>query len=246
MSAISFGASDLTIRSDLIDAHESAWRAIAGPGTWLTGERRVAVAAEARRALDCALCARIAAALSPYAAQGAHDSLGRLSGAEVDLVHRVVRDPGRLTEAWANSVLARGVADGEYIEMVGVVAMVMIMDTCMRALGLPLGELPAPLAGEPTRYRPAGAKKQAAWLPLTEPEDTNAADGPMYPSPKAGYIYRALSLVPQSVRDYWALACAHYLPPQYVYKFDTSIRAISRSQTEILAARVSAMHQCVY
>jgi len=246
MSALSFAGRDVPIRSDLIDAHEQAWAAIARPGTWLTGERRVAVAAEASRALDCAFCARIRAALSPYAVQGIHDSLGRLGTAEMELVHRVVCDPGRLTEAWANSVLARGVADGEYIEIVGLVAMVMIMDTCMRALGLTLRDLPAAVAGEPSRYRPAGAKKQAAWLPLTEPEDTTAADGPMYPSPKAGYIYRALSLVPQSVRDYWALACAHYLPPQYIYQFDTSIRAISRAQTEILAARVSAMHQCVY
>jgi hypothetical protein len=68
----------------------------------------------------------------------------------------------------------------------------------------------------------------------------------MYPSPKAGYIFRALSLVPQSLRDYWALANAHYIPGPYIYQFDKSIRAISRPQTEIIAARVSAMHQCVY
>jgi alkylhydroperoxidase family enzyme len=246
MAAISFAGSELPVRRDLIEAHEQGWASIARPGTWLTGERRVAVAAEVRRALECALCARITKALSPHAVQAAHDSLGRLSPAEVELVHRVASDPGRLTEAWANAVLARGVSDGQYIETVAVVAMVMIMDTCMRALGLPLRPVPAPISGEPTRYRPAGAKKQAAWLPLTEPEDATAADGPMYPSPKAGYIYRALSLVPQALRDYWALACAHYLPPQYIYQFDTSIRAITRPQTEILAARVSAMHQCVY
>jgi hypothetical protein len=111
---------------------------------------------------------------------------------------------------------------------------------------MPERELPAPAAGEPTRYQPPGAKKQAAWLPLVEPEDAVEADGPMYPSPKAGYIYRGLSLVPQSLRDYWALANCHYMPGQYVYKFDTSIRAISRPQVEILAARVSALHQCVY
>jgi len=246
MSAISFAAADLPIRSDLAEAHERAWAAVARSGTWLTGERRVAVAAEIRHALSCALCARIKAALSPNAVQGTHETLGRLRPAEVELVHRVVNDPGRLSESWSPSVPARGVSDCEYIEIVGLIAMVMIMDTCMLALGLPLRDLPKPAAGEPTRYRPAGAKKQAAWLPLTEPEDASAADGPMYPSPKAGYIYRALSLVPQTLRDYWALASVHYLPGQYVYQFDKSIRAISRPQTEILAARVSAMHQCVY
>ena len=68
----------------------------------------------------------------------------------------------------------------------------------------------------------------------------------MYPNPKVGYIYRALSLVPQSVRDYWALANCHYMPGQFVYQFATSIRAISRPQVEILAARTSALHLCAY
>jgi hypothetical protein len=246
MSATSFAGADLPIRSNLLEAHERAWSAIAKAGTWLTGERRVAVAAEIRHGLKCGHCARIKQALSPNGVKGEHESLGRLSAAEVELVHRVVNDPGRLSEAWSQSVLARGLAEGEYVEIVGLIAMVMMMDTCHRALGLPLRDLPAPVGGEPSRYRPSGARKKAAWLPLVEPEDATAADGPMYPSPKAGYIYRGLSSVPQSLRDYWALANEHYLPGQYVYKFDTSIRAISRPQTEILAARVSAMHQCVY
>jgi hypothetical protein len=227
------------IRQDLTEAHERAWAAIAAPGTWLTGAERIAVAEEIRRAHGCELCRRIKNALSPNAV-GAHDS-GRK-----ELIHRVVNDPGRLSEKWVDSVLARGLPEGEYVEIVGVVAMVMMMDTFRLGLGRAPRELPEPKAGEPTRYRPAGAKKQAAWLPLVEPQDASDADGPMYPTPKAGYIYRGLSLVPQSLRDYWALANCHYLPGQYVYQFDKSIRAISRPQMEILAARVSALHQCVY
>ncbi len=246
MSAVSFAGADLPIRDDLLEAHERAWAAIARPGTWLTGKQRGAAAAEIRHAAGCALCARIKAALSPNAVPGTHDSMGELPPAEVELVHRVVNDPGRLSESWLQSVLARGLSDGEYVEIVGLIAMVMVLDTCHRALGLAERALPAPVAGEPSRYRPAGAKKMAAWLPLVEPEDATEADGPMYPSPKVGYIYRGLSLVPQSLRDYWALANEHYLPGQYVYQFDKSIRAISRPQTEILAARVSSMHQCVY
>lgn len=234
------------MRNDLVEAHARAWAAIAAPGTWLTGERRAAIAAEIRHSRDCALCARIKAALSPYAVQGAHDTLGVVGAAEAELIHRVVNDPGRLIERWAQSVRARGLSDGEYIEIVGLVAMVMMMDTFHRALGSAPAELPQAQAGEPTRYRPPGAKKQAAWLPIVEPQDAVEADGPMYPSPKAGYIYRALSLVPQSLRDYWALAFSHYLPSEYVYQFDRSIRAVSRAQTEIMAARVSALHQCAY
>lgn len=246
MQAKSFEASTLPVRPDLVAAHEKAWAAIAAPGTWLGGEERIAVAAEIRAAFNCAHCAKVKAALSPNSVAGAHETLGVVSPAQVELIHRVVNDPGRLSERWADSVLARGLDEGAYVEIVGLIAMIMMMDTCQRALGLPLRALPSPVKGEPTRYRPAGAKKKAAWLPLVEPEDAVEADGPMYPSPKAGYIYRGLSLVPQSLRDYWALANTHYLPGEFVYQFDKSIRAIARPQIEILAARVSALHQCAY
>ncbi len=246
MPTQSFAGSPFPVRPDLTEAHERAWAAIAAPGTWLTGAQRVAVSAEIRYARDCAHCARIKAALSPNTVEGAHDTLGTLGAAQAELVHRVVTDPGRLTEKWSASMLAKGVSEGEYVEIVGLVAMVMIMDTCHRALGLALRDLPAHAAGEPSRYRPPGARKKAAWLPLVEPEDAVESDGPLYPNPKAGYIYRGLSLVPQAVRDYTALANCHYLPGEYVYQFGTSIRAIERPQVEILAARVSAMHQCAY
>jgi len=249
MPALSFAGSDFSVRGDLVEAHARAWAAIAAPGTWLDGARRVAVAAEIRKARDCPHCARIKAALSPNGVPGAHESLGELGAAEIELIHRVVGDPGRLSEKWSQSVLALGLADGEYVEIVGIVAMVMMLDTFTRGLGARDTPLPAPVAGEPTRHRPAGARKKAAWLPLTEPEDATEADGPMYPNPKAGYIYRGLSLVPQSLRDYWALANCHYLPGPVIYRFDQSIselRALERPQVEIIAARVSAMHQCVY
>jgi len=236
---------NLSIRSDLVGAHDRAWAAIAAPGTWLTGERRVAVAAEVRRTRTCAQCARIKAALSPNI-PGEHETTGKLVAAEVELIHRVVADPGRLSEKWSQEVLARGLSEGEYVEIVGLAAMVMMMDTFTRAIGAAEPPLPTPVAGEPTRYRPSGARKKAAWLPLVEPEDATAADGYLYPSPKAGYIYRGLSLVPQSLRDYWALANCHYMPGEHVYRFDTSIRAITRPQVEIIAARVSAMHLCAY
>lgn len=243
--AMSLQGSDLPVREDLVATHEQAWAAIAAPGTWLAGAQRVAVAAEIRHARACAHCARIREALSPELA-GRHESLGVLGETAVELIHRVVADPGRLSERWAKSLLARGMAEGEYVEIVGIIAMVMMMDACAQALGVPERALPAPQPGEPTRYLPPGARKAAAWLPLVEPADAVEADGPMYPSPKAGYIYRGLSMVPQSLRDYWALAFSHYLPSDQVYRFDGSIRAISRPQVEVLAARVSALHQCAY
>ena len=247
MNAPVTGVPQPPMREDLPKSHACAWTSIATAGTWLEGARRIAVAAEVRQARDhCSHCKTIKAALSPVATSGSHATLGALGAAEVELVHRLVNDSGRLSEAWTRSVLAQGLTEGEYVEITGIVAMVMIMDTFRRAMGLDPAPLPTPIAGDPTRYSPPGARKQAAWLPIVEPEDTVESDGPLYPNPKAGYIYRALSMVPQSVRDYWALANAHYLPGAQVYRFDESIRAISRPQTELLAARVSALHQCAY
>ena len=242
---LSLDASAYPVRDDLRLSHQHAWEAIARPGTWLTGERRVAIAAEIRQARRCEFCTRLRQSLSPNVA-GEHDSLGSLGRAEVELIHRVVSDPGRLSEPWTETVLSMGLSEGEYVEIVGIIALVMIMDAFTRAIGVPDQPLPEPVAGEPTRYRPPGARKQACWLPIVEPSDAVASDGFMYPSPKAGYIYRGLSMVPESLRNYWALANIHYLPGQFIYQFDTSIRAISRPQTELLAARVSALHQCAY
>ena len=246
MSASSNSAGKFAIRDDLAESHETAWAAVAAPGTWLSGRERLAVVAEIRRAYGCSHCAKIKSALSPNAVPGGHEATGGVSPAQVELIHRLASDPGRLSEKWTAEVMSLGMSEGEYIEIVGIVALVLVMDTFDLALGRPQRPLPDAQSGEPTRYRPPGARKNVAWLPLVEPEDVVEADGPMYPSPKAGYIYRGLSLVPQSMRDYWALIDCHYLPSKYVYAFDTSLRAISRPQIELLAARVSAMHQCAY
>ena len=83
-------------------------------------------------------------------------------------------------------------------------------------------------------------------VPIIEPEDAVESVGALYPSNKVGYIHRALSAVPETKRDYWRMAEAHYLPGGSVYDFSTDARAISRPQIELIAARVSALHQCLY
>ena len=246
MSSLPFEKCDFEVRQNLVDAHLEAWVKVADPGTWLDSERRLAIVAEIRQALDCAFCGEIKGALSPSDVTGTHTTTGVLNDAEVELIHRGVSDPGRLSQAWTQKVLARGLSEGEFVEIVGLIASIMIMDTTTMALGVDNIDLPDAVAGEPTRYSPPGAIVQAAWLPIVEPEDVVETDQPLYPSPKVGYIYRGLSSVPESMRNYWALANEHYLPGEYVYQFDKTIRAISRPQTELIAARVSGLHQCAY
>ena len=51
---------------------------------------------------------------------------------------------------------AGDLGDAEFVETVGVIATVIAIDTFCDAMGIPRHALPAPVAGEPRRRRPAG------------------------------------------------------------------------------------------
>lgn len=232
------------VREDIAAAHAAAWDRIGRPGTWLAGPERVAVAAEARHARrHCDLCQARKAALSPQAVDGAHDTATDLPAAHVDAIHRIATDPGRLTRAWQ-----RGLELDEtvYVETIGVIAQVTAIDTFATGLGLPLRDLPAPQPGEPTRRPTPGAKHGLAWVATLDPADAEGEDRTLYPNDKPANIRRAMSLVPNEVRGFFDLVAVQYLPGPAMLDFDNEYRAISHAQIELLAARVSAINQCVY
>jgi len=232
-------------RNDLLNAHRQAWQWIAKSGTWLDGPTRCAVVKEARNAADCALCQARKDALSPLSVSGHHNDLGLLRDVEVEAIHRIATDSGRLSEAWLRGLLEDGLSDGGYIEIVGIVAMTMMMDAFARAIGASTEAVPPPGAGELGGYRPPGARKESAWVPVVQIEDVVASDGELYRG-SAGGVHKALSLVPDSKRAFWALGEPHYIPMTEIRNAYTKVRAISRAQIEILAGRTSALHQCVY
>ncbi len=89
------------MREELATTQAQAWQRLAAPGTWWTGTERVAIAAEARHARDCAFCGARAAALSPLAVGGVHARLDSpLADAAIEAIHRIRTDPGRLGETW--------------------------------------------------------------------------------------------------------------------------------------------------
>lgn len=236
----------MQIRQDLTSAQDRAWRRLAAPGTWWTGAQRVAIAAEARAAVGCRLCRDRRSALSPGMVVGAHDRASDLPEAVVDAAHRVRTDSARLTEAWTRGLLQGAMSDGQHVELIGVVATVTAIDTFRRTLDLPQRPLPAPLPGEPTRRRPAGAKPGLAWLPTVAPEDLAADDPPIYAGKSGANIHRALSLVPEEVVGFFDLDDVMYLPDAQLRDFGTEYRALTHAQIELLAARVSAINQCTY
>jgi alkylhydroperoxidase family enzyme len=233
------------VRADLAAAQARAWDRLARPGTWLDGATRVRVAAETRHAPGCALCARRKAALSPYAIDGAHDGRGELSDSWIEAIHRIVADPGRLTHAWYRRMLASGIADTEYVEIVSVIAHVTAIDTFARGLGIPLRPPPTPLPGAPSRYRPAEARQNEAWAPNIAWEEHGPNEADYFAGPPAN-IRRALSLVPDEARSFFDLVGHQYLPGPAMRDFGREYRAITHPQIELIAGRISAINRCVY
>jgi hypothetical protein len=248
MAAFDYSAAPFEIRSDLAVAYREHWEWLAAPGSWWTGAERVAIAAAARGARGCALCAQRKDALSPNAAQGVHDDApAELPGEAVDTVHRLVSDPSRLSRSWLEKLVAGGrVSDGHYVELLGIVVCLASIDGFHRALGLPLEPLPAPLAGSPSGYRPSSAVAGEAWVPMIPPGQAKGRDADIYPG-RAANVLCAMSLVPDCVRQMRGLSTVQYVPIEMVPDPTANPgRALSRGQIELVAGRVSALNECFY
>ena len=242
-----YASAPYAIRHDLAAAHARAWSRIARPGTWWDGTARVAIAAEARNAPSCTLCRRRKEALTPLSIEGTHDSLDRLPEIVVEVVHRVRTDPGRLGERWYRDVIASGLTEEQYVEIVSVAAHTVAIDTMARGLGIDVLPLPDPKPGSPTHYRPEAAKPGGAWVPWVEPADAGEVEAGIYPSDRLpANIMKAMSLVPAEVRSFFDLVTHQYLPGEVMRDFSREYRAISHAQIELLAARVSALNRCLY
>ena len=243
---ISYAGASMAIRDDLVAAHRRTWEQITRPGAWWTGAERLAIAAETRNAGDCALCAERREALSPHDVTGAHDSLGALTEPVVEVVHRIVTDPGRLTEKLVRDSAEAGLSDAHYVEVVAVVVFVVNVDTFARAIDAPLHPLPEAFRGEPSRVRPDADQADGAWVPLIAAEVAERDHPGLYSGgARTPYVQRALSLVPDETRLFTELVAAEYVPPQHLLT-PVSTRAITRPQIELLAARVSAVNECFY
>ena len=201
-----------------------------------------------RNAAACAFCDQRSEALSPLAVKGTHDSLGGLSQMEIDVIHRIVRDSGRLSENWVRGCLAEGLSEDEFVEIVSIICIVMVIDAFAFGVGVDPFSLPEPEDGKPTGYSSPGAGDHDAWIKYVQPQDAVPEDGDLYEPPFIPPVIMALSLVPDAKRAYCELAERHYLPTSYIGRPDTDvdIRAINRVQIEIVATRVSSLHQCLY
>jgi len=246
MATFDYANAPVSVRDDIAAAQLKAWQAIGRPGSWLTGAQRVAIAEEVRNARGCAVCQARKESLSPFAIEGEHDSVADLPAAMIDVVHRVVTDPGRLSRSWFETIVDGELSDAEYVELAIVVVLTTAVDTYARAVGSPLWALPEAVDGEPTRVRPENLTDEGAYVPVIPSGGAGPAEADLY-NPFGPNIYRAISLVPDQARLFYGILAAQYMAPKYVMdSASNGGRAISRPQIELIAARVSALNGCFF
>lgn len=200
-----------SIRPDLTENLERTWVNLAGPGAVWTGAERLAIAAEARRARD-----RVPPGndLPPTATEAA-----RLLAA----------DPPAARRSWLDSLIAGGLDYERYIELLGVVARLVAVDTFSEALGLSLTPLPEPTGGEPTGLTDTSARPAKGWVPVVGGTS----------------ITQALSLIPSENAE-----LERFHGPMYLTFEEMSdpviARGLTRPQMELVASRTSAFNECFY
>jgi hypothetical protein len=226
---------------------DQAFSQLAEAGGWWTAAQRVAIAEEGRAARKCVLCGERKAALSPYSVNDQnHDSVTTLSAHTIDVIHRITTDPGRLSQHWYDAAISGGMRPEELVEITSILGVVTVADTLSRALSLPERALPPSLAGEPHRQPVSGTRLDRAWVPMVDPESAEGMLKMMYDRVEsaAGFVFnvvRALTAVPEAVRDFFTA-----FMPNYATHGDVAPGGLDRTQVELLASSTSDYNDCFY
>lgn len=209
------------IRDDLAQAHRQSLAHVAAPGSQLTAQRRLQIAAVARDAY-------LAADPSPPWVRPYGD-------AALDVAYRLARHAGTITQQWYEQVITEGMHPLEWVEVVGIVIATVPVVAFSRAIGAPLPGLPAPVDGPP-HGREAGELAPATlnWVPVAAPADQTAS------------VVQALSALPDEWDNLWQLAGAQYMSDAQMADPLWNRGTLSRPQMELVAGRISRIRECFF
>jgi hypothetical protein len=247
MQYFKYNKAPYPIRNDIRAAYQAYWQKLAAPGNWWTGAERIAIARESRNALACEICTKRKDALSPHNFPGEHDHDGGLPDRAIDAVHRIITDQIRITQTYVDENAASGLSKEAYVELVGIVVAVFSIDEFNRALDIDVEELPEPIAGKPSGYRPAMLCDDIGFVPTIPTNGAVGNEADLWPSNRSANVVRALSLVPDALRDWRQISIVQYLPHGNTQNYEQmDERVLNRTQIELIAGRVSAVNECFY
>ncbi|NKB36028.1 MAG: hypothetical protein GKR93_02510 [Gammaproteobacteria bacterium] len=237
-----YSDTNLPIPSSFESLHEDELLSFARPGTWGTATQRRAIAAEARKA-------RVEA--------GMQESVGDETLAESadlpEVARRLARDVALagigIDRDYCKKVQVEGLSEGAYVEIVGLVARLAHLDVFARGIGVSSRQLAEPQEDKaPSMQRPAVARQEGfftASIP-SAPEGGEIALE-LFGSEPAPNIVRSLSLVPEEARRLNTVIDMEYFSAETIFDLTrSSLRALSRPQMELVAAKISALNQCFY
>jgi hypothetical protein len=225
-----FNDAPISIRAEIQEALRKEWAFLAAPGTWWSGAERVAIAAEARRAMLESLSEQRLRDQAVAGERTASRPASILGEHVTAVVGAVAADSPLITAEWVAGLADDGVSLPAYAEIIGIVARLSAVDLFHRALGMPLEPLPEPRPGEPSR---------------TPPPSDLVVGKSFVPMSRMVSIPQTVSLVPPETVAWQELSDALYMT------FDEMAdpgfrRALHRTQIELVAGRTSQVNECFY
>lgn len=222
--------------------HEDELLSFARAGTWGTAKQRTAVAAAARKA-------RVDAGVQESVGDEAPAEFSELPESVLRLAREVALGGIGIDLKFCQQVQADGLSEGAYVEVVGLVARLSHLDVFARGIGVPSRMLTEPVEDKaPSMQRPSVAKNEGfftASIP-SAPEGGDLAIE-IFGSEPAPNIVRSLSLVPDEARRLNKVINEEYFSAETIFNLThSSLKAISRPQMELVAAKISALNQCFY
>jgi hypothetical protein len=214
------------LAAEIVDVCRISWDHLGAPGAWWTGEQRIALAEEIRRAAPRPLWDR-----APELADVDDEQAGPLTAFERALAERVTVQPSSIDHTNYLLIVER-IGEDKYAELAAIAAQLVPIDHLHDALGLEREPLPDPVPGAITRERPGGLVDTVAFLP------TMPADG-------LPHVAVSLSLAQADNARRMLLVRAMYSGRSFGDMVWTH-RALSRPQIELVAARTSALNECFY
>lgn len=209
------------VRPDLAEAHRRSLAHVAAPGSRFDSARRLHIA-------RVAVAAYLDADPPPPWARPHGDPV-------LDVAQRLARHAGTITEEWFEQMVGEGVHPLEWVEVVGIVVAVLPPVAFARAVGLPLPALPPEVPGPPTGREAAELAPAALnWVPVAAPADRVAS------------VVQALSALPDEWDNLWRLAEAQYMSDRQMDDPLWNRGTLSRSQMELVAARLSLIRECFF
>ena len=233
--------SEYPVSKEIENVHEFQINSMGKSRSWGTGTQRLAIAKEARMA------AYEAGVLEKPSDENLSEDI-KLPNAVKEIVKQIAITPQSLNKNIYDKTLNEGISEGEYVEIVGIVSRITSLDVFARGIGIPLRNLPNPEKKAPTRTRPKEAIKELAWVP-TIPNGPKGGElgKKLYGEMPKPYIVRALSLVPDELKDHMELEKVQYSQMDKILDFSyTHHKGLNRSQVELVAGRISAINECFF